>query len=413
MKRTIALRLAVALIAVFATTAQGAWPLTVGGGWYDFYWGLDYPDDDSWNDEGPFTFTSDSWTVLTVTDVFFPIDRFEVYDKGVLIGTTSVPIGPSIPNWEDIPWEDRPYVDWYDEALADSDWSSGTFFLAPGDHAITIFTCLDPYHCGMGGLRVDVSESPVYTNYQVIPVDVTTGTTPATLIFSEMRQLGETTLVTSASGPACPAGFRMGAPATYYNLATVATYTPPIGIAIAYAGTAFSGPQANLRLLHWENDAWVDCTLAVDPDSQTIFGQVGSLSPFIIVEPVLHVEIDIRPGGSHRGFYQRGCGTIPVVIFGSKDIDAAKIDPTSLRLAGMVVKTKPNGKPQYSLEDVNRDGRRDLVCHFVDRLAPWPLGVRTLMLTGKLSDGTPVEGDDEIHIFPSFQHWWMWWWCHR
>lgn len=402
MKRSVAWGLAVALIAVFATTAQAAWPLTVGAGWYDFYWGWDFPNDDSWNEGGPFTFTSDSWTVLTVTDGLVPVDQFEIYDGGVLIGTTSTPSG-----------DEFLCANSYDEALADSNWSSGTFLLAPGDHAITIFTCLDPYFSGVGGLRVDVSESPVYTDYQVIPVDVTTGTTPVTLVFSEMLQLGETTLVTSPSGPACPSGFRMGVPATYYNLATAATYTPPIGIAIAYAGTAFSGPQANLRLLHWENDAWVDCTLAVDPESQTIFGQVSSLSPFIIVEPVLHVEIDIRPGGSHRGFYQKGCGTIPVVIFGSMDVDATRINPAGLRLAGMAVKTKYNGRPQYCLEDVNRDGHRDLVCYFVDRLPPWPLGVRPLTLTGNLSDGTPVEGADEIRIFPSFHHWWMWWWWCR
>ncbi len=409
MKRIVALTLAIGLMATFATTANAEWPVTVGGGWYDFFWGLDYPNDDSWNDEGPFTFTSSSWTVLTVTDVFFPIDQFAVYDAGdILIGTTSVPIGTSISNWEDLP-----YVETYNEAVSNPDWSSGTFLLAPGEHAITILTCLDPTLCGMAGLRVDVSESPVYTDYQVIPVDATTGTTPVTLIFSEMLQLGETSLVTSPSGPACPTGFRMGVPATYYNLSTAATYTPPIGIAIAYAGTAFSGPQANLRLLHWENDGWVDCTLVVDPDSQTIFGQVNSLSSFIIVEPVLHVEIDVRPEGRHHGFYQRGCGTIPVVIFGSVDVDVTKINPAGLRLSGMGVAIKRNGKPQYCLEDVNRDGYRDLVCYFVDRLAPWPFGIRTLLLTGNLTDGTPVEGAGEIRVFSSFHHWWMWFWYRR
>jgi hypothetical protein len=74
----------------------------------------------------------------------------------------------------------------------------------------------------------------------------------------------------------------------------------------------------------------------------------------------------------------------------------------------MAVKTKHNGRPQYCLEDVNRDGSRDLVCHFADQLAPWPSGVRTLLLTGKLLDGTPLEGADEIRVFPSFHHWSMW-----
>ncbi|MGE5297143.1 MAG: hypothetical protein ACM3VT_20150 [Solirubrobacterales bacterium] len=404
MKRTIALGFAVGLIAILGTTAQAV-EVTVGGGWYEFYWGVDESGNetgDPWNAEGPFTFTADAWTVLKVTDVFVPGDQFEVYNGGIYIGTTSVPV-----------WDPCLYTDSYDYASSNPPWSSGTLTLAPGSYSLTLFACIDPYGWGAGGLRVDVSESPVYTNYEVIPVDATTGTTPVTLIFTEMIELGETSLVTSQSGPACPTGYRMGEAPTYYALSTAATYTPPIGIAIDYSSMTFSGPQNKLRLLQWVNEAWVDCTLSVDAASQTIFGQATSLSTFIVVEPIIHVEMDIRPSGRIAHFDRHGRGVIPVVIFGSADVDAAQIDPLSLCVSGMTLKIRPNGRPQSCIEDVNRDGRGDLVCHFVSSSRWWRASNTIVSLTGTLSDGTLIEGSDEICVQPCFGGWQIWRWHHR
>jgi hypothetical protein len=137
--------LTIALLAVLGGTAQAV-PLTVGGGWQQFYWGLD--DADAWNDEGAFTFVADSWTILKVTDIGDNLDRFEVYDEGSLLGTTSVPA--DAPGWTDN----------FDVAYASPLWSSGQFSLAPGSHAITLFAVVNPREAGTGGLRVDVAAVP-------------------------------------------------------------------------------------------------------------------------------------------------------------------------------------------------------------------------------------------------------------
>ncbi|HSV98583.1 MAG TPA: hypothetical protein VLI39_00315 [Sedimentisphaerales bacterium] len=136
--------LAFALLTVLAGAAQ-AFPLTVDGGWQEFWWGRD---GDAWNDEGAFTFFSDSWTTLKVTDFRTDFDRFEVYDLGVLIGTTSVPAGT-----------DTPAVN-YDQAFAGPLWSSGEFRLEPGAHSITLFASVNPFQMGIGALRVDVAAVP-------------------------------------------------------------------------------------------------------------------------------------------------------------------------------------------------------------------------------------------------------------
>ena len=146
MKRVRALALVIGVLAVLGGTAQ-ATPLTVGGGWLPFTWN---GAGSVWNNEGAFTYTADSWTSVKVTDAFLDGDRFEVYDGGALIGTTSIPTnsGASIGFG-------------YDAAYSDPRWSSGEFLLAPGSHAITLLTILNPFEGGGGGLRADIAADPI------------------------------------------------------------------------------------------------------------------------------------------------------------------------------------------------------------------------------------------------------------
>jgi hypothetical protein len=103
------------------------------------------------------------------------------------------------------------------------------------------------------------------------------------LTFAEVTASGETSLTTSDSAPEPPAGFQLGDPATYYEITTTASYAGLIDVCISYAGVSFSGPPEALRLMHYENDQWVDCTTVVDTQNQTVCGAVTSLSPFAIM----------------------------------------------------------------------------------------------------------------------------------
>jgi len=51
----------------------------------------------------------------------------------------------------------------------------------------------------------------------------------------------------------------------------------------------------------------------------------------------------------------------PVAIFGSSRFDARTTDPLTVALAGSPIKLNPQGKPSASLQDINGDGRLDLV----------------------------------------------------
>ena len=116
-------------------------PIVVGGGWSLFTWTTAAQ---SFNVEGPFTFSSTGSTVVTVTDDFCPGDQFNVYDFGVLIGTTNaVPSSNNCPSLTP------------DAALASPVYSHGRFTLGPGNHSITLQTIVNPFNTGGAYLRVD------------------------------------------------------------------------------------------------------------------------------------------------------------------------------------------------------------------------------------------------------------------
>ena len=123
--------------------------LPVGGGWQFFSWDAGVG---SLNIEGAFTYDVAVATSLKVTDCYVYGDRFEVYDWGTQIGTTSSPAaydgtGTSEPN----------------AAYADPRWSSGEYLLAAGSHSITIKTIetAGPFIDGAGYLRADSAATTV------------------------------------------------------------------------------------------------------------------------------------------------------------------------------------------------------------------------------------------------------------
>lgn len=96
---------------------------------------------------------------------------------------------------------------------------------------------------------------------------------------------GATSFSTSSSGPPLPAGFALGDPPVYYDFSTTAVVTPPVTVCIKYDPARF-GELNDLRLLHSENDAWVDVTTSNDAINHVVCGQVESFSLFAVAEAV-------------------------------------------------------------------------------------------------------------------------------
>jgi hypothetical protein len=66
----------------------------------------------------------------------------------------------------------------------------------------------------------------------------------------------------------------------YFDISTDCSYTGPVTVTFPYDDTQVSGQEQNLKLFHWNNNGWEDCTVSVNTVNNTITGQVDTLSPF-------------------------------------------------------------------------------------------------------------------------------------
>jgi hypothetical protein len=85
-----------------------------------------------------------------------------------------------------------------------------------------------------------------------------------------------------------------------FDIATNCSYSGNITITMPYDPTDVQGGENKLKLFHWKNNGWKDCTVSVNTASNTITGRVTSLSPFGIGDPYS------SSSGSSGGAYSTG-----------------------------------------------------------------------------------------------------------
>jgi len=136
--------------------------------WYKFYFGdvgklptSCAPDSGpNWvcADDPPWTFTTGTRVSLTVTDCYTRGDIFEVWDNGVLLGTTSfVPA-------DGLGGEDP------DQCAQDAEMSHGVFELPPGSHLIVIIPSASPFGSGGAFFRLDplAASIPAFSGWGMV-----------------------------------------------------------------------------------------------------------------------------------------------------------------------------------------------------------------------------------------------------
>ena len=138
------------------------------------------------------------------------------------------------------------------------------------------------------------------------------------------------------------------------------------------------------------------------PDAFPIKLAFSTPTASFTMQALISVSIDIKPGSDPNCFNINGHGVIPVAILGSADLDVydIKTDDT-LSFNGLAVRVRGKKGALCAIEDLNEDEFPDLVCHFEDDTTQWEVGNDgNATLTGKLLDGTPIEGSDSICIVP-------------
>lgn len=130
-------------------------------------------------------------------------------------------------------------------------------------------------------------------------------------------------------------------------------------------------------------------------------GPLATVEAFTPAPSVLEVAIDIKPGSFPNPINLKAKGKVTVAILSTPDFDATTVDPSTVRFAGASVATQGRGALMVSSEDVNSDGRLDLVLHFeTQALDPAQLAGGSGCLTGQTLGGQPIQGSDEVVIVP-------------
>ncbi len=112
------------------------------------------------------------------------------------------------------------------------------------------------------------------------------------------------------------------------------------------------------------------------------------------------VSIDIKPGTYPNTINLGSHGVVPVAILSSESFDATMVDPVTVTLAGANVRLKGKGTPMVMKQDVNNDGRTDLVVHVETEALQLSLTSEEAILEGTTFDGRRIRGTDSIKIVP-------------
>jgi hypothetical protein len=169
-------------------------------------------------------------------------------------------------------------------------------------------------------------------------------------------------------------------------------------VALGYFAHLVSSAPLNTRLVQRNvaigglidlNDSFTGILLGVAPALE------------IPTVPEISISIDIKPGSLPNSINLASAGSVPVAILSSPTFDATRIVPESVSLAGARVKLV--GKSSRGLcaaEDVNADGRLDLVCQVVTAQFIIEVGDSVAVLEADTIYGQHVRGQDSINIVP-------------
>lgn len=121
-----------------------------------------------------------------------------------------------------------------------------------------------------------------------------------------------------------------------------------------------------------------------------------------VTTAVMQINIDIKPGkgDSAAPINPKSKGKIPVALLSLGEFDAVMVKVDSLRFGPTGTEASPSSCGKDG-EDVNGDGRLDLVCHFPNQLAAFSESDDEGMVKGMTNDGRRFEGRGSLKVMPA------------
>jgi len=136
-----------------------------------------------------------------------------------------------------------------------------------------------------------------------------------------------------------------------------------------------------------------------DPDLAAADFQGNRIAVFVNTPArVLEVPIDIQPGNDDNVIRIGSPGVVTVAILSTEEFDATSVDPATVLLAGAPVRRTPSGSFACRDEDVDADGRVDLVCKVEKEAIQLGAGDTVATLEAVTSGATRIRGRDNVRV---------------
>jgi hypothetical protein len=162
-----------------------------------------------------------------------------------------------------------------------------------GNSASKAFTLYVFAPLGYTAAGTSVSVTPATTDGSGNPISPS----PGSLTFSNVTSSGISSTQITSSGSTPPAGFRIGSPATYYNISTTATFTGSVLVCIDYTGVSYQN-EASIKLMHYDSTTgrWTNVTTSLNTTTNIVCGLTSSFSQFAVMEQKTPLELltDLR-----------------------------------------------------------------------------------------------------------------------
>ena len=184
------------------------------------------------------------------------------------------------------------------------------------------------------------------------------------------------------------------------------TYTITAGNNGAFAINASTGriTVVNSALLDFETLPQVNLTVAVADNGNPSLSDTAAIR--IDITDVVEITGDLKPGDATNTLNPSSDAKFQIVLFSTATFDANSIDVRSLRFGATgsedsVVRQKRSGTPTYAYQDLNGDGRLDLVVTFQLNKTGLTSDSTIGVLTGSLLDGTTFELEFSLKVLAS------------
>jgi Ca2+-binding RTX toxin-like protein len=179
------------------------------------------------------------------------------------------------------------------------------------------------------------------------------------------------------------------------NITTTAA-TGQLTAVVSFAATAADNISTPLiTYSHAPGSAFPAGVATVTATASDAVGNSATCSFLVTVN--LSLLIDIKPGGVPNSVNPGSHGSIPVAILAVGAFDPLTLARPSLRFGPTGSEASP---VRCNPEDVNGDGRVDLVCHFETLATAFEFGDTTGTISGATGPGAGVIGSDAIRIVP-------------